>query len=79
MPIEYSSKLLKNRDNRFDYKKEDIHEKNSEYMRKSYETACELAQIYNWEEIKCISDGKIRDINEISKEIEDKIKDIINL
>lgn len=79
MPIEYSSKLLKNRDNRFDYKKEDIHEKNSEYMRKSYETACELAQIYNWEEIKCISGGKIRDVNEISKEIEEKIKDIINL
>lgn len=79
MPIEYSSKLLKNRDNRFDYKKEDIHEKNIEYMKKSYETACELAKMYNWVEIKCISDGKIKDVNEISKEIENKIKGIINL
>lgn len=79
MPIEYSSKLLKNRDNRFDYKKEDIHEKNIEYMRRSYETACELAKMYNWEEIKCVIDGKIRDINEISKEIEERIKDIIEI
>ena len=79
MPIEYSSKLLKNRDNRFEYKKEDIHEKNIEYMKKSYETACELSKIYNWEEIKCIDGGKIRDVNVIGKEIEEKIKDIINL
>ena len=79
MTIEYSSKLLKNRDNRIQYKKEDIHEKNIEYMKKSYETACELSKIYNWEEIKCIDGGKIRDVNVIGKEIEEKIKDIINL
>ena len=79
MPIEYSSKLLKNRDNRFKYKKEDIHEKNIEYMKKSYNTACELAKIYNWEEVKCVKDGIIRDVNDISDEIEKKIKDIIEM
>lgn len=77
MPIEYSSKLLKNRDNRFEYKKEDIHEKNMEYMKKSYDTACELAKIYNWEEIKCVEGGKVREIDEISEEIEEKVKNII--
>ena len=77
MPIEYSSKLLKNRDNRFEYKKEDIHEKNIEYMKKSYETACELSKIYNWEEIKCVEGGKVREIDEISEEIEEKVKNII--
>ena len=48
-----------------------------EYMKKSYDTACELAKIYNWEEIKCVEGGKVREIDEISEEIEEKVKNII--
>ena len=77
MPIEYSSELLKNRDNRFEYKKEDIHENNLKYMKKSYETACELSKMYNWEEINCVSSGKIRDKNEINREILKIVNEII--
>ena len=37
----------------------------------------QLVEKYNWCEIKCVKDGKIRTIEDISEEVYDKIKGLI--
>lgn len=75
MPLEYSLKLMENRKNKFDKEAaKDIHESNKEYLRESYEAACELAKEYNWSEIKCVENGKVRTREDIAKEIFNIVK-----
>lgn len=75
MPLEYSLKLMENRRNKFDKEAaKDIHERNKEYLRESYEAACELAKEYNWAEIKCVKDEKIRTREDIAEEIFNMVK-----
>lgn len=70
MPPEYSLKLIETRKNKFDENaKKDIHERNRTHLQESYDAACELAKTYNWSEIKCIKDGKIRTKEDIGEEI----------
>lgn len=78
MPPEYSEKLMKDRKNKFDNSdKKDIHESDKEHLQASYNAACELVKDYNWIEIKCIEDGKIRTREEIGKEIFDIVRTIL--
>lgn len=70
MPIETALKLMENRKNKITGEdKKDIHEKSSEYLRKSYENACEIAKMYNWKEINCVENGRLKTIEEINEEI----------
>lgn len=70
MPFEFAQELMKNRNNKITGEtKKDIHEKNKEYMKKSYENACEMAAEQNWTEISCVKDGKLKSIEEISDDI----------
>ena len=70
MPPEFAKELMKNRNNKITgEKKKDIHEKNEEYMKKSYETACKLASDQNWVEISCVENGKLKTIDEIAENI----------
>lgn len=70
MPLDYSLKLMENRKNKFDKEAaKDIHERNKEYLRESYEAACELAKEYDWSEIDCVKDGMIRKREDIADEI----------
>lgn len=70
MPIEYALKLIENRENKFTKEKEkDIHEKDKQHLIDSYNAACEVAKDYNWCEIKCVKEDKLRTIEEISEEI----------
>ena len=79
MPLEYSLKLMENRKNKFDNEaKKDIHESNKEYLRESYEAACELAKEYGWEEIKCIKNEEIRSREDIAEEIFKSVKEILD-
>ncbi len=78
MPIEYTEELMKNRKNKYDGKEvKDIHERNEKHLQNSYEAACELAKEYNWNEISCIKDKKIRTREEISEEIFNGLKEIL--
>ncbi len=78
MPYEYSEKLIKNRENKITGGQEkDIHEKNEQYMKKSYENACFIAEKYGWEKIDCVFGGEIRNIEEIAEEVYQKIKNLI--
>ncbi len=78
MPPEYSLKLMENRKNKFDNEaKKDIHERDKDYLRQSYNAACELAKDYGWEEIMCVENKKIKTKEKIGNEIFDAVRKII--
>ena len=75
MPIEKSLELIKNRENKFTHtNKKDIHESDKHHLMDSYNAACDVAKDYNWYEVKCVKDGKIRTIEDIHEEIYKEIK-----
>ncbi len=78
MPVETAQKLMANRKNKItgDAVK-DIHEKDVEYLRKSHQNACDIADLYHWEEIECVRNGELKNIDEISEEIFVAVKDIL--
>lgn len=79
MPPEYGIKLMAERDNKFSHEsKKDIHERNSEYLEKSYKNACMIADKYGWTRISCVKGGQIRTIDDINNEIYNKVKNILN-
>jgi dTMP kinase len=70
MPPEYSSRLIDTRKNKFTGKEEkDIHEKNYQYLIDSYMNSCCIAERYNWNIIDCVSEGRLKSIEEIHEEI----------
>ena len=75
MPTEKALELMKDRKNKFDENaKKDIHESNEKHMRDAYEAACDVAKEYNWFEIKCMKDNKLRTIDDIHEEIYEEVK-----
>ena len=76
MPVEKSLELMKNRENKFTHNEQkDIHESDINHLRDSYNAACEVAKEYNWCEIQCVKNGKIRTIEDIHNEIYIKLKE----
>ena len=63
MPYEYSCELKKNREHL------DQLEKSPEHLKCAEEAYIELSELYNWDKVECVSDGKIRTIEDISDEI----------
>jgi len=53
--------------------KQDIHEKSLTHLQDSYNSGMELVEQYGWTEISCISDNKLRSIQDINNEIFNKI------
>ena len=75
MPTEKALELMKDRKNKFDENaKKDIHERNETHMRDAYKAACDVAKDYNWFEIKCMKDNKLRTIDDIHEEIYNEVK-----
>lgn len=78
MPPEDAMHLMENRENKFTHSHiKDIHERDKSHIIDSYNAACEVASIYDWYEVKCIKDGKIRSIDDIHEEIFQEIKKYI--
>jgi len=78
MPTEYAIKLMENRENKFTHDtKKDIHERDINHLKDSYEAACELVEKYDWHEVKCVKDERIRTIEDIHEEIYNEIKKYI--
>jgi len=65
MPLEYSLKLEKNRDSF------DEHEKDEDYLKRSEDAYIELSELYGWDKVECVIDGRIKTIEEINQEIMD--------
>ena len=80
MPPDYTEKLIQDRENKITHeKKKDIIEKNKQNTIDAYNNALELVKKYNWYEIKCVKDEKIRTIEDINDEIYELVKKKINL
>lgn len=78
VPFEFSQKLMSERENKITGEEEkDIHEKNKDYMQKSYNFSKELVQKYNWKLISCVKNEKLRSIDDINEEILSIIKEEI--
>ncbi len=78
MPPEFAFELMKNRENKFTHEaKKDIHERDKNHIKDSYNAACDVAKKYNWKKISCIDNGKIRTIEEIHEDIYNIIKKLI--
>ncbi len=70
MPVEYSLKLIQDRENKITHQaQKDIHERDKSHLIDSYNAACSLADQYDWYEVKCVKDGNIRTIDDIHEEI----------
>lgn len=75
MPVEKSIELMENRENKFTHEnKKDIHERDKNHLKDAYNAACYVAKKYNWYEVKCVKDDKIRTIEDIHEEIYNEIK-----
>mgnify|MGYP000916165368 FL=1 len=78
MPPESALSLMKNRKNKITgLSQKDIHERNIEYLKKSYKNACEVARLYGWNHVCCVKDGIIRSIDDIHKEIYSIVRQVI--
>ena len=74
MPPKNSLELMKARENKFTHSEEkDIHERDANHIQDAYNAACSLVDKYDWHEIKCVRDEKIRTIEDISEEIITKV------
>lgn len=70
MPVDNAIELMKNRANKINNTDiKDIHESNREYLERSYDNACFVAEKYGWSRIKCARGGAVRSIEDISDEI----------
>ena len=69
VPYKYIEELIKNR------KEMDEHEKHPDYLKRAEESYIELSELYNWNRIECINDGKLRSIEDINNEILQIIKE----
>ena len=75
MPPETSLELIKNRENKFTHESQkDIHERDKNHIIDSFNAACDVAQKYNWYTVECVSNNKIRTIDDIHEEIYQEIK-----
>jgi len=81
IPPKVSIKLLKTRKEKItELKGKDIHEKDYEYINKTYENAKYIAQKYKWKTINCLKENEeLKSIQEIHEEIYslwEKIRDL---
>ena len=75
MPPEYAMKLMEGRENKITKEqKKDIHERDKNHIINAYNAACDLVDKYDWYEVKCVKDDKIRTIEDIHEEIYKEIK-----
>lgn len=76
MPIEISQKLLSNRYNGNESKK-DIHEADIEYLKSCRKSAMYSAEKYGWKVIPCNVGENVRSIEDISKDIFEVVERVV--
>ncbi len=57
----------------------DIHEQHLEYLEKCYSAYQVLCEKYGWQKISCTSGGNLRTVEEISADIEERVKQEFSL
>ncbi len=75
MPPEIAARLNEERKNKIDSKDvKDIHERDGEYLHKSYDNAWFAAKNQGWSVIKCADGERLKSIEEIHREIYEALK-----
>ena len=70
MPTDIALRLMKDRANKADgTKSHDIHERDAEYLRNTYNTALKMVEKLGWIRIPCSNGGKPRSIEEIHGDV----------
>ncbi len=69
MPTEFAVELMKNREDTT----RDIHEMDTDYLKKCYKTATNICDNYNWYRVSCVKNGSLRTIEDIHEEILDLV------
>lgn len=79
MPTDVAARLMKERANKIDKSdKKDIHERDLEYLKKSYDNAKGIAKKLDWCIVPCTdSTGEVRTIDSISDDILKMVKTLI--
>lgn len=78
MPTKTAISLMANRANKIDKSgKKDIHERNSEYLKKSYDNAMGIAKRLGWEIVPCTEGESVRDILSINNDMMSVINSIL--
>lgn len=78
MPTEVAVELMRERENKFTHTEtKDIHERDTQHLRDSYNAAVDLVDEYDWQEIKCVENERLKTIDEIHEEIWDVVKKYI--
>lgn len=79
VPPEYSQKLMVDRANKYTGKAEkDIHERNFEYLNRSYKNAMYIIERYKWIKIDCVKNGNLKSIDEIHDLVYSKVTNQID-
>lgn len=76
MPVEVSQKLMTNRYNG-DESKKDVHECDVEFLHKCRKSALYACQKYGWKVISCAENGELLSIEEINDKIYNEIKTVL--
>ncbi len=76
MPVEVSQKLMTNRYNG-DESKKDVHECDVEYLKKCRKSALYACNKYGWIVISCAENGELLSIEEINDKIYNEVKGIL--
>lgn len=72
MPVWAAEKLMANRKNKITgNEKKDIHERNEEYLKKSYDNAMYVAKKFGWTIVNCTDGDKIKSLDEIQTELKE--------
>lgn len=75
VPVDISFELMKDRRNKITNEDEkDIHEKDYDFLRQSYENSLEMAKKLHWNIVKCTENDKLRTIEDIHEEIYNIVK-----
>lgn len=72
LPYEYALELKKNREEALDEA-----EKNEDYLRQGEAAYLELADIYKYDVINCVNNGKIKTIDDINEELYQIVKSML--
>lgn len=78
VPPSVSARLMAERENKFTHSDvKDIHERDFDYISRSYENACYVADKFGFERINCTENGEMKPIDVISSEIKEKINNLL--
>lgn len=77
LPPDISLIRISDRSNKITNDKEkDIHERSRDHLMQAYAAACSIASDYGWQRVDCMDGEREKSIEEIHREIVDKVKEI---